>query len=193
MSIVPFRKKVYLDEDSWIWIGTLPEDLHVKPTTFEEIWGMHPDTRHKVVIGGRVTEVKRFQKSFGRDYSYSGTVNIADPMPDIFNTYIHYFSALYNVNFNMALVNWYNHGLDFISAHKDDAREMVDGTPIVTISFGSSRKFKIKKTGTSHTYTLNNNTYLSMMGETNKHYTHEILKDISIKTRRISITLRCFK
>src|SRR5207244_7232756 len=46
---------------------------------------------------------------------------------------------------NGLLLNWYAADQShYIGAHHDDTRDLVDGTPIVTISLGDNRSFRLR-------------------------------------------------
>jgi alkylated DNA repair dioxygenase AlkB len=51
----------------------------------------------------------------------------------------------FDIEFNGVLCNWYRHGQDSMSWHSDDEKELETHTPIVSLSFGASRKMKFRK------------------------------------------------
>lgn len=44
----------------------------------------------------------------------------------------------------MLLINWYENGRHYIGAHSDNVNPLVDNSPIVSISIGATRIFRIK-------------------------------------------------
>lgn len=90
--------------------------------------------------------------------------------------------------FNSCLDNWYRDGNDSISPHSD--KEAENG--VFTVSLGASRTFNLIPiaSGGKITTKLNNGDLAIMMGETQKHYKHEIPKEKRVKDPRISLTYR---
>ena len=133
---------VSLSEDSWIEKALVP--LNVRESwnnLYETLWEIKPEYRHVIRINGEPTKVRRYQQAFGQDYEYSGTTNKGLPFPQCTLPILEYFSELYKVNFNMLLINWYECGDDYISAHHDDASKMYPDSPIITFSLGTDRIF----------------------------------------------------
>lgn len=155
---------------------------------------LQPTEQHEIFIFGKQTKIPRYQQAYGKDYKFSNTVSKALPIPDIFNNLISYFNTRYNVNFNMMLVNWYPNGSYYIGMHSDDEKQIIPNTPIVTVSFGATRKFVIecKTSKQKQTYLVKNNDVLVMCGEFQKTHKHGLPKMAKVKDPRVSITLRCF-
>ena len=98
-----------------------------------------------IKIFGKIYETPRYQQAFGKDYYFSGNVSKSLPIPELFKKYLNYFSEKYNCNFNMLLINWYENGEHYIGLHSDDEKQIVPKTPVISISFGATRKLTIKK------------------------------------------------
>ena len=95
--------------------------------------------------------------------------------------------------FNGILVNEYMNGLDKIGAHSDDERgvDIIGG--VVAISWGATRKFRIKsKSDKKIVATIPTTPYslIRMSGRFQEDYTHEIPEEPKIKEKRISFTFR---
>lgn len=103
-------------------------------------------------------------------------------------------------SFNMALVNWYLNGEDYIAAHSDDERQLVPGEPIACFSFGATRKFHLRpkdgmvarKGAQKVDLMVEDGSLLIMGGECQRTHTHSIPVSKKVKDSRISITLRKF-
>jgi len=97
-------------------------------------------------------------------------------------------------NFNGILVNEYEDGEKYISAHSDDEAGLVENIGVVSISYGAERNFRIRNKA-DKTIVCNEPTKhcgILQMGGINfqKLYTHEIPVQKKIKESRISFTFR---
>lgn len=91
---------------------------------------------------------------------------------------------------NSCLINLYETGNDFIPPHKDTHLSFGHYPHIFNLSIGSTRTLKISNHKTDLKFDLEHNSLFIMSGASQKYYHHEILKDPSIKTPRISLTFR---
>ena len=187
-----------LQNNSWIDYGILPESIQYN---FEELWGLHPENYNKVKILGKVIDTPRWQQTYGRSYNYTGMVHEALPMPRQIEPFLEYVQNLYSdYKFNQILINWYENGLHYIGAHSDNTKPLVENSPIVSITLGQERLFRIKEKQTKKTIKdiiLKDKTVITMGGEFQTHYTHEVPKVTGKKGellgKRINITFRAFK
>lgn len=112
--------------------------------------------------------------------------------------------------FNHALVQLYRSGTDHITEHADKTLDIVQGTPIVSVSLGCSRLFTLRskskmKAGTGPErvckLALPSNSAMVLGWDTNQQYTHQISQDrradgqrrqdeTICEGQRISITMR---
>lgn len=90
------------------------------------------------------------------------------------------------------LCHWYRDGRDSIASHSDDETDLEPGTPIISISFGASRKFIIRdKEGKKIlTHEIKNGTVVIMLDPMQKNYKHEIPKDEDCYQQRLNMTGR---
>lgn len=97
---------------------------------------------------------------------------------------------------NGMLLNWYDGSLGhYIGKHRDSTKKLVHGVPIVTISFGEQRTFRLrpwKKKGTRD-FAARCGSVFVMPFETNLAWTHEVPRSAKCQSRRISVTLRAFE
>lgn len=141
--------------------------------------------------------------SVGKDYPYSGQVAAAVE----WNHYIRLFDLLVAANahlgtdFNSALLNWYPAGVrSGIGAHSDSEKELVENTPVLSISLGATCIFnfhKIVKGGSyppsvTHTTQLHDGSVFLMDETCQKEYMHSIPYGVN-EQDRISLTFRGFK
>lgn len=105
---------------------------------------------------------------------------------------------LYSVNasigtrFNGILVNYYKNGEDYIGAHSDNEAGL-DKYGVVSLSYGASRKFRIRDKATKKILfdtNLNQGEMMHMGGNFQKLYTHEIPVEKKVKDGRYSFTFR---
>ena len=185
-------------DNSWLEKGKLPFTLNKEQ--YQDLWDSHPEERDDIFIFNKHHKVPRWQQAYGINYKFSGNISIALPITDMLQEYIDWA----NMNeikkgrtgeLNGILVNWYKDGEDYIGWHSDDESQIDQNFPIYTISLGDTRTFKIrekkdKKKVTN--YELEDNDYLIMGGEFQKHYQHHLPKRKKCKNSRISITIRKF-
>jgi hypothetical protein len=70
-------RTIALDEAHSLFTGVLPAPLVPDATEFDELWALHPDTFHEIVMHGRKVRTPRWQQAYGVDYTYTGNVNRA--------------------------------------------------------------------------------------------------------------------
>jgi alkylated DNA repair dioxygenase AlkB len=98
----------------------------------------------------------------------------------------------FNADFNGILINKYNDGNDYISAHSDDEKNL-DIVGVVAISFGAIRTFRIRDKTTKKIITnIKTNPFeiIHMGGNFQKEFIHEIPIEKKVKDCRYSFTFR---
>jgi alkylated DNA repair dioxygenase AlkB len=92
--------------------------------------------------------------------------------------------------YNAALCNLYRDGKDSVGLHADAEPEM--GPVIASISLGAERLFRLKrKDGTvAFSERLPHGSLLVMAGQTQKHFRHEVPKELGVTLPRINLTFR---
>lgn len=187
------------------WVALYPK---YRPSTFDEfetIWNLHPKEHATVKMFGKTVPIPRYQQSYGRDYAFSGNIakSIQEPayVADMRLNINILFADKYC--FNGSLCNWYEPE-HYIGPHSDDTRQLTPNSPIVSISWGCSRKFSLKKKNKTNdelqdiSLILEDGDLLIMGGECQSTHKHEILKSKKIineekQKNRINFTFRCFK
>jgi alkylated DNA repair dioxygenase AlkB len=178
------------------WVGRLPETLIFTSAQFEELWQMHPQEYHEIKIHGRLVKTPRWQQAYGMDYHYTGRVNVALPVPAPLAPLLSWAMENIDERLNGLLLNWYDGSLDhYIGRHRDSIKNMILGTPIVTMSFGEERIFRVRPwpceyAGEKTDHRATNGSVFVMAYETNLAFTHEVPTSSKRKGRRISATLR---
>jgi alkylated DNA repair dioxygenase AlkB len=132
------------------------------------------------------------------DYHYTGRTNRALPVPPILERLLAWATEAIDPRLNGVLVNWYDGSLGhYIGRHRDSRVNLVPGAPIVTISFGEERIFRLRpwpntRGKQSVDFQARDGKVFVMPFETNLAWTHEVPASSKWKGRRISVTLRAF-
>jgi alkylated DNA repair dioxygenase AlkB len=184
-----------VDGQHGVWISRLPPKLRWCPAQFDAFWDVHPQRFHEVCMFGRRVAVPRWSEAYGQDYRYSGTLHRASPVPDMLTPLLSWSKNKVDERLNGVLVNWYDGSLGHkIGAHRDDEKELVAGAPIITISFGETRTFRLRrwKGCDRHDIEVVDNSVLVLPHATNIAFTHEVPASKQRMGRRISVTVRAF-
>lgn len=191
----PGFEAVALGGEHQIWRGQLPAELRLDDRGFEDLWALHPDDFHQIKIHGRSVSTPRWQQAYGMDYQYTGSVNRALDVPAMLEPYLAWCRESFDHRLNGLLLNWYDAGLaHYIGKHRDSTANMLPGAPIVTISFGEQRVFRLRPWRQSGfvDVALPDGAVIVMPQETNQAWTHEVPHRQSYSGRRISLTVRGF-
>jgi alkylated DNA repair dioxygenase AlkB len=188
-----------LGDGQCLFSGVLPEPLMLSAGRFDELWGMHPAEFHEIKMHGRGVLTPRWQQAYGRDYHYTGRTNRALPLPPILEPLLAWATEVIDSRLNGVLLNWYDGLLShYIGRHRDSRVNMVSGAPIVTISFGEERMFRLRpwphaRGNLCRDFEAHDGAVFVMPFETNLRWTHEVPAFSKWKGRRISVTLRAFQ
>lgn len=189
------RQRHELGSGHFLLSGLLPKDLTLKLTQFEELWAEHPTAYHSIQLHGRLIATPRWQQAYGKDYHYTARTNPALPLIPRLSRLLAWSQTAIDERLNGVLVNWYDGALGhYIGRHRDSTKNIVVGTPIVTISFGETRIFRVRPwKGVRNTdFPALDGTYFVMPYETNLANTHEIVRRSKMSGKRISVTIRAF-
>ncbi len=184
-----------LDEAHQIWEGRLPAELCCDEAAFQAMWELHPAEFHDVRMGGRWVKTPRWQQAYHRDYAYTGSRNNAQPVPEVLQPFWDWTRLAIDSRLNGLLVNWYDGSQGhYIGRHRDTPNQLIPGSPIVTISLGEARKFRMRPwRGQGYLdFDVRDGTVIVMPFATNQAWTHEVPKFRSVTGRRISVTVRAF-
>jgi alkylated DNA repair dioxygenase AlkB len=163
----------------------------------DELWALHPAEFYEMRQPGTgaTIPVPRWQQAYGRDYRYSGNVNRALPVPAMLAPYLSWAQAVIDARLNGYLLNWYDAALSHrIGAHRDSTTGLAESAPIVTISLGAPRIFRLWSVhDKGHVdFDATHGCVFVLPWETNKAVKHGVLHRAADSGRRISITLRAF-
>ena len=185
-----------LDDDHHFFVGRLPEDLRPDAAGFEALWALHPDDYHVIQIHGRPVPTPRWQQAYGADYHYTGRTNAALPVPPVLEPLHTWACRAIDERLNGLLLNWYDGQLGhYIGPHHDSTTNMVAGAPIVTVSLGEERVFRLSHPGRKLTkdFVARDGTVFVMPYDTNRAWKHAVPKLARYRGRRTSVTLRAFR
>jgi len=196
MKLLPEEFQCHkLDDINRFWTGQLPKPMRFDATSFNELWEMHPKKYHSIKIHGRLVQTPRWQQAFGKDYHYTGRINHALPIPTLLASLLAWEKGAIDTSLNGLLVNWYDGQFGhYIGRHRDSIKNMMGCVPIVTMSFGDERVFRLRP-WRGHGYVdfpARDGTVFVMPFDTNRAWTHEVPPGRQLIGRRISVTLRGF-
>lgn len=166
------------------------ELLHNIPWQHDEmmICGKHVTTARRIAWYG--------DSSFS--YTYSGIARTARPwLPALLavkRTVEQHLADISPTVFNSCLLNLYSDGLEGMSWHSDDEKELGSRTTIASLSLGAVRKFafKHKQTKEKREIMLHHGQLIVMRGETQQHWQHAVMKSTKITEPRINLTFRTY-
>ena len=177
---------------------SIPDHLTLDSDQFDELWNLHPEEHSTIMIHGKPVRVPRWDKSYERDYVFSGQKSHASgqPTPEILLQYLTWVQANVCDSANGIFVNWHDGSLGhYHGAHRDSTRGLVTGTPITTISFGEQRTLRMRPFPAKSPFVnfdFQDGQAIVIPWTTNQHWYHEIPKSKRNKGLRVSITIRSF-
>ncbi|WP_428102810.1 alpha-ketoglutarate-dependent dioxygenase AlkB [Candidatus Rariloculus sp.] len=189
-------RRIDLDERHHLYLGRLPDSLILDDDRFEAIWSLHPTSYHEIRVHHRLVKTPRWQQAYGRSYVFSGSESPALPIPGVLAPLLGWCKATVHTRLNGLLLNWYDGALGhYISAHRDSRRNLIAGAPIVTLSFGEERIFRLRPYRGKGRYidldAVDGDVFI-MPYATNLAWTHELPRLKRYRGRRISVTVRAF-
>lgn len=149
----------------------------------------------EIMMHGKPVKTPRWQQAYGVDYHYSGQNNAALPILPCLVPLLEYVQREIDARLNGVLLNWYDAEFGhYIGKHRDSRHGMIEGSPIVTVSLGAARTFRIRPwRGSGFTdFRATDGAVIVMPWETNLTFTHEVPHRASDCGRRISVTFRAF-
>ncbi|KAK3259154.1 hypothetical protein CYMTET_31814 [Cymbomonas tetramitiformis] len=193
-------ERIFLSSSSW-YIHA-PRYFEIESSVFEELWDVRDSCEAQFYrMFGKRVRVPRRQGLFAEQsltYKFSGLTIPSKPitMHPFMKTLLDSVTDTHNAVF----VNWYENGKDYVSAHSDDERELVEGNCIISVSLNATRTFRIRSNkGGAYSFAgdkldieLGDGDVFVMGGNFQKEFVHEVpKKPIMIgDPRRINFTLR---
>lgn len=161
---------------------------------------LHLVDRPPIVVWNRECNQPRdvgFFSDVSRGYFYSSQVMEANKLTPALKDVLNMLNHTFKSDFNGLLVNRYRDGKDTVGAHSDSEAALDPESGVVAISWGATRKFRIRrkmsgKAGTIEYDAVARHGYaIQMWGERFQNdFTHEIVAEAGVHDERISITAR---
>ncbi len=186
---------IHLDEESVLYVSEKINDFDFSHDDFKKTWDTRPEEFHTVKMYGKEILTPRWQQAYGKNYSYSGSKNNALPIPELFKIFLEWSQENIDSRLNGLLLNWYDGQKDhYIGPHRDDTRDLFNDSPIVTISIGQERVFRMRKYGEKgfKDLVMRNGEAIIIPWSTNLKWTHEVPNFKKYNGKRISVTLRAY-
>eukprot|EP01112_Ceratiomyxa_fruticulosa_P014376 TRINITY_DN4111_c0_g2_i1.p1 TRINITY_DN4111_c0_g2~~TRINITY_DN4111_c0_g2_i1.p1 ORF type:complete len:258 (-),score=56.72 TRINITY_DN4111_c0_g2_i1:88-861(-) len=150
-------------------------------------------TRDTLKIFGRecIEHRRKVYFSKGAEYfNYSSTHNVSQGWPDEIEELAKIAEREIGQEFDSTLVNFYESGEDYVSAHSDkDCKD----TFLASFSFGATREFLIRDKVTkkiTHRYNLESGSLFIMKPGMQEKFIHELPARPKIREGRINVTMR---
>ncbi|NET33676.1 MAG: 2OG-Fe(II) oxygenase [Cyanothece sp. SIO1E1] len=185
-----------LDTEHSLWRGRLPEGLLPNPQQFDDLWALHPDDYNEIRIHGRTIKTPRWEQAYNKAYCYAGVTNLALPVPKQVGPIWNWVKATIDSSLNGILLTWYDGQLGhYIGKHRDSVQNMIVGAPIVTVSLGQPRIFRLRPwQGKGYwDFPTDHGTVFILPYRTNLAWTHEIPASKKLQGQRIAIAFRAFE
>lgn len=147
-----------------------------------KIFGKEIVTKRKVALYGDT----------GINYKYSGKIKTAEKWTNLLTEIKSLIEEISGETYNACLLNLYHNGLEAMSWHADNEKEMLENSAIASISFGAERKFGFRhKTSQEEiSLILENGSLLVMKGETQEYWKHKLFTNSKVKEARVNLTFR---
>lgn len=166
-----------------------------------------PFEQNTIIIRGKECKEGRltcFLSNENKSYYYSGSYRSPTQMPKIVSKIMEEGIKIINESkeindvykpfkFNSCLANYYRDGNDSVGKHSDNEKSLVDGSSIMSISFGATRKFRFHEKNRQIEFNINHGDILLMLPGCQDRYLHEVPKQLKIKEPRINLTFRFYK
>lgn len=193
-KIEKMEKKVILeseDEKSSFWIVKNFTDDYYPILSKLEL-----NIKPEIFVYGRKCHQQRdvgFYSDESQGYTYSKTISRSFPLTCELKELLNKVNQRLETKFNGILINRYNTGAEYLSAHSDSDSGLDRNSMVAGLSYGATRTFRIRQKKTKEKIMdieLEPCTLYVMDGNFQKEYTHEIPIQKNIKDSRISLTFR---
>jgi alkylated DNA repair dioxygenase AlkB len=186
-----------LGDGCLFYVGRLTEELVWDRARFEDAWRLRPAERPVIRMLGRDVPITQHQQAYGKNYEFSGKTSVALPVPPLLLPLLAWAREAVDPRMNGLLLNWYQGPGEYIGPHHDSTKGMAEGAPILTLSFGETRMFRLtKKTagggGQKRDFRAFNGAAFVLPRDTNEVWKHAVPKSSRYQGRRISVTVRAF-
>jgi alkylated DNA repair dioxygenase AlkB len=162
---------------------------------FERLRAEIPWRQQHVRLFGREHPMPRLSRWIGdadAHYRYSGQDFVPEPWTPALTELRAALNAGLGVAFNSVLCNLYRDGHDAMGWHSDAERELGLRPTIASLSFGATRRFRLRPrgAGATHDIALESGSLLLMAGDTQQNYRHALPRTAKPVGARINLTFR---
>jgi len=151
--------------------------------------------RPSIIVFGRQCNQNRSIGFFSNNsigYFYSNQCAKSQTLTLALSELLQTINTMFNSDFNGILVNYYENGNDYICDHSDDEKGL-SNIGVISLSYGSVRKFRIKCKKTNKKIIdipTENSSIIHMGGDFQNEFKHGIPIEKKIKLPRWSFTFR---
>jgi alkylated DNA repair dioxygenase AlkB len=166
---------------------------------FERLHAEIPWERHRLRLFGREVDVPRLSCWIGDAdavYRYSGARFEPHAWTTACAELRDRLMQLCGERYNSVLCNLYRGGSDSMGWHSDDEPELGPQPRIASLSFGATRRFRLRRKGHAAAtldLELGSGSLLLMAGDTQRNYRHALPKTAHTVGARINLTFRSVK
>ena len=185
------------DDGNLFFCGTLPERLRVDADGFETLWRLHPEAYQIIKMFGQPVPTPRWQQAYGADYLLHRPDQPALPLPEECRPILAW-SRRSSTRSTTACCSTGMTGNSSTTSgrHNDNTKNMIVGAPIVTISLGEERIFRLSHPKTkSHArlHGTGRDGVRHALRDEPQAWKHAVPHFAHCRGRRISITIRAFE
>jgi alkylated DNA repair dioxygenase AlkB len=176
---------------------------HIKVSKFkflpgekEEIASIVLNKRPEIKVYGKIVNQCRDVSFFSNEvsgYTYSNQKAKSEKLTPKLASILERVNKHYKENYNGLLINRYNDGSEYIGAHSDNENGLGKITNVSSLSVGATRNLRIRDKISKKIVSnipICDGDLLTMIGDFQSKFTHEIPKQLKIKLPRTSITFR---
>lgn len=188
----------------WLTLPDLPgaelrlaEALFADPVAlFASLQAEVPWEQHRLRIFGRAVDSPRRSCWIGDAqavYTYSRTRFVPRPWTPLLAELRRGLQELCAQPFNSVLCNLYRDGRDHMGWHSDDEPELGSAPFIASLSFGATRRFRLRHRhdkALGLELALSSGSLLLMAGATQRNYRHDLPRALRVHEPRINLTFR---
>ena len=161
----------------------------------KDLYESIPWKQDEVVMFGKKIITKRkvaWYADAGITYTYAGVQKAGLEWTSALNEIRQKVEAITEAKYNACLLNLYHEGEEGMGWHKDNEKEIVEGSSIASLSFGAIRKFAFKHATTNERLEiiLANGSLLDMKGAIQQYWFHSLPKTKKVNQMRINLTFR---
>lgn len=168
---------------------------HDASSLFNQLVADIPWEQDRVVMFGKeriLTRKVAWVGDPGMQYTYANIRKQPLPWNNCLSSIRKTVESISGHTYNSCLLNYYASGMESMSWHSDDEKELLPNGAIASVSFGAVRRFLFKHRRADHKIELllEHGSLLLMKGEIQRHWLHALPKMRRVSEPRINLTFR---